>query len=253
VHIYVLARQNTALRRNLIAIEKQAAVRDREIAELAAFENTARLKYGMNTIADDVRKAGIGGAADVEDLLMASMEDPPVRHAREVRKKVEELVSRANLQDSTFFRLSSHVINQSTVLKQRPSIAPAAGRITSGFGYRVHPFFRQLMFHEGIDISNRMYTPVSATADGRIAEVKYSHDYGNFVKIEHPSSGYTTVYAHLQRAAVVEGQVVKRGEMIGYMGNTGRSTGPHVHYEVRMPGRFENPAEYILPVTAVVD
>jgi murein DD-endopeptidase MepM/ murein hydrolase activator NlpD len=108
-------------------------------------------------------------------------------------------------------------------------------------------------FHEGLDIANLRWTPIFVTADGIVNFVGYRGNYGTSVMVNHRGSGYTTVYAHLEQSAVVEGQVVKRGELIGYLGNSGRSTGPHLHYEVRKFNRFDNPMKYILPMDYIVD
>ncbi len=124
-----------------------------------------------------------------------------------------------------------------------PSIWPTRGRITSGFGYRSDPVTGGSSFHSGIDISNSHSTPVYATADGRVSSLGYRGSYGKILIIDH-GYGYQTYYAHLSGYAVSSGQQVSRGEIIGYMGNTGRTTGSHLHYEVRINGNPVNPAGY---------
>ena len=136
---------------------------------------------------------------------------------------------------------------------QRPSIWPARGRTTSTFGYRYHPFMRGMVFHEGLDIANKIWTPIFATADGIVYSVAWRGNYGTSIMINHRGSGYITVYAHLRQSAVVEGQVVKRGELIAYLGNSGMSTGPHLHYEVRKFNKHVNPMKHILPMDIIVD
>jgi murein DD-endopeptidase MepM/ murein hydrolase activator NlpD len=186
-------------------------------------------------------------------MLMASLEDRTVRDASLVQSKIMALLRQLTLQESTFSRMAYHVSSQYDLWAQRPSIWPARGRITSDYGYRTHPFFKRKMFHHGLDIANKQWTPIFVTADGIVADISYSREYGNVVKIDHHGNGFSTVYAHLRQSAVVEGQVVKRGEIIGYMGKSGRSTGPHLHYEVRKFGKCENPRDYILPSHAVID
>ena len=253
IHVYNSRRQNGDLLKTLQFLEKFTETKERELQELMRFEDAARMKFGMNTIDEDIRLAGVGGAPDIEQLLLTALEDPPVQQAAKIRSRIESLLRQAELVDSTSSRLAYHATSQYTLWSQRPSIWPVYGRITSGFGYRIHPFFGRLMFHEGIDIANAIWTPVVATADGIVAEVGYTTDFGNLVKVEHGATGYTTVYAHLRQSSVVEGQVVKRGELLGYVGNSGRSTGPHLHYEVRKLGKYENPIEYLMPLNAVVD
>jgi murein DD-endopeptidase MepM/ murein hydrolase activator NlpD len=126
-----------------------------------------------------------------------------------------------------------------------PSIWPASGRFTSGFGMRRSPFNRTIMqFHSGIDIAGVHGSAIYATADGVITSASYRGGYGNLVTISH-GYGFETYYAHLSGYAVSTGQWVKRGQVIAYMGRTGRVTGTHLHYEVRVNGVAVNPMNYI--------
>lgn len=130
-------------------------------------------------------------------------------------------------------------------LAATPSIWPASGRLTSGFGMRRSPFNRTVMqFHSGIDIAGVHGSAIYATAEGVITSASYRGGYGNLVIISH-GYGFETYYAHLSRFAVSSGQRVKRGQVIGYMGRTGRVTGTHLHYEVRVNGVAVNPMSYI--------
>ncbi len=126
-----------------------------------------------------------------------------------------------------------------------PSIWPAEGHLTSGFGYRVNPFTGQSILHAGLDIANHVGTPIVAPARGTVISVGWQNAYGNCVVVNHGNS-ITTRYAHLEKAMVKEGQIVNRGEVIATLGSTGRSTGPHLHYEVRIGGVPVNPLRYIL-------
>ncbi len=125
-----------------------------------------------------------------------------------------------------------------------PSIYPTFGRISDGWGMRIHPIYRRLAFHYGIDFANDPGTPVYATAPGVVAYVGYESDYGKLIKIEH-QGGYETRYGHLNSYLIKEGDNVKRGQIIGLMGSTGVSTGPHLHYEILVDGRKTNPAGYL--------
>lgn len=121
---------------------------------------------------------------------------------------------------------------------------PCAGRFTSYFGYRIDPFTRRRGFHNGIDLANRMWTPVGAAMDGRILRTGYNRVYGNYVIVGH-GQGYQTWYAHLQKWTVRKGQWVRQGQRIGYMGNTGRSTGAHLHFSIFHYGKPKNPIRYL--------
>jgi murein DD-endopeptidase MepM/ murein hydrolase activator NlpD len=159
----------------------------------------------------------------------------------------------AKLQDSTLTQVADEILGIQKKWEQRPSTWPAAGRLTSPFGNRFHPIMGYTIFHDGIDIANATMTPIHATADGVVKFVGVKGDYGKMIIISHPGAGCETAYAHLYQAVVTQGTTVKRGELIAHMGNTGRSTGPHLHYEVRVAGFHKNPLAYILPTDVVVD
>lgn len=115
-----------------------------------------------------------------------------------------------------------------------------ATRVTSGFGVRYHPLLGIMRMHSGVDLAARTGTPVLATAEGRVSAAGWHGGYGQFVAIEH-GNGYQTRYGHLSYIAVQQGQAVHRGDLVGYVGSTGMSTGPHLHYEVRQGGQALNP------------
>lgn len=129
-------------------------------------------------------------------------------------------------------------------LSATPSGWPTRGRITSPFGYRRNPVNGRMHHHTGIDIANSTGTPIYATANGTVSVAAYRGGYGNLIIIEH-GYGYSTYYAHLSRISVRPFQQVSRGQLIGYMGSTGQSTGPHLHYEVRVRGNPVNPRNYL--------
>ena len=123
-------------------------------------------------------------------------------------------------------------------------LARGRGRITSSFGYRRDPFTRRVRHHDGTDIAAKTGTPIRATARGRVRKAEYMSEYGNTVIIDH-GDGLTTLYAHMSQISVNRGDTVGRGDIIGAVGSTGRSTGPHLHYEVHVNGRQVDPAKYL--------
>jgi len=129
-------------------------------------------------------------------------------------------------------------------LKYIPLGYPVYGKITSGFGMRIDPFNGRWAFHSGVDIKGRVGMPIRATAFGVVKRIGYSRGYGKYVVIYH-GKGFSTLYAHLSRIKVRKGQKVKRGDVVGLMGNTGRSTGPHLHYEVRLGKKPINPLRFM--------
>ena len=130
-------------------------------------------------------------------------------------------------------------------LATTPSLWPAAGPVTSWFGQRVSPFGDGNELHQGIDIASAAGTPVVATADGQVVQSGWSGGYGNIVQLDH-GNGITTIYGHNSSVAVASGQPVKKGQVISFAGSTGRSTGSHVHYEVRVNNAPVDPRKYLI-------
>lgn len=125
-----------------------------------------------------------------------------------------------------------------------PSIFPTFGKITDGWGVRMHPVHRRLFFHRGIDIANKTGTPIYATADGEVVLTGYDREYGKIIKLKHDNN-YETRYGHLLTFRVAIGDQVRKGQIIALMGSTGMSTGPHLHYEVLVNGVKVNPSRYL--------
>jgi len=245
--------ENESLKNKIESLEKFVTKETETISHLVAYEDNARLKYGMEAISSDVRKAGIGGVPSNEDVLFASMLDPLIVRAESLRLQVMSLYHQAELQESTFGQLTETVNKMNSRWSKRPAIWPTNGRLTSHYGYRIHPFTGLRLHHEGLDIANSIWTPVYATADGLVKEVSSQTYFGNVVRITHNNGEFLTLYAHLQKAAVTAGQAVKRGDVVGYIGNSGRSTGPHLHYEVRRNDRVVDPMAFIVAVDQIVD
>jgi murein DD-endopeptidase MepM/ murein hydrolase activator NlpD len=130
-------------------------------------------------------------------------------------------------------------------LATKPSIWPTSGEVTSGFGWRNSPWGGGSELHQGIDIANSMGTPIVATADGEVVRSEWSGGYGNIVQIDH-GNGIATIYGHNSRMLVSAGQSVRKGQVISSLGSTGKSTGPHVHYEVRVNGTAVDPISFMV-------
>lgn len=165
--------------------------------------------------------------------------------ARKMQSFLERLTEATQLEEVKQQDLLRALRDNRSILAAMPSIWPVTGFVSSSFGGRSSPFGRGAQFHKGLDISNRIGTPVVAPAEGTVILAGPDGAYGNSVEIDH-GGGIVTKYAHLQRASVKNGQWVKRGETIGNIGMTGRTTGPHLHYEVRLNGVPVNPMRYIL-------
>lgn len=155
------------------------------------------------------------------------------------------LSARTATLDSRLAEIADQFARREQVISSTPTVAPVRGVMNSGFGSRRDPFNGSPAFHSGLDISTRSFEPVLATADGLVTRSGWSGDYGQMVEIAH-RTGYRTVYGHLASVLVREGTRVRRGERVGLAGSTGRSTGTHLHYEVRRGDRPVNPLEFIL-------
>jgi len=164
---------------------------------------------------------------------------------RRMNTFLRQLSEDVNLEEVRQQELLHSLRDNRELLASMPSIWPVQGFLTSRFGTRVSPFTGRRDFHKGLDISARAGTPIVAPAAGTVIFAGVDGAYGNALRIRH-GAGITTLYGHMQRLAVKNGQSVSRGTIIGYVGNTGRSTGPHLHYEVLLNGVNVSPLRYIL-------
>lgn len=165
--------------------------------------------------------------------------------ARKMHDFLRQLNVEARLEEVRQQEIMHTLRNNQNILEATPSIWPTSGWVTSGFAWRTSPFTGKREFHKGIDISAPRGTPVYAPARGKITFTGRDGSYGLSIRLKHNAT-LSTRFAHLHRIAIKSGKTVTRGELIGYVGNTGRSTGPHLHYEVRLNGVPVNPKRYIL-------
>lgn len=190
-----------------------------------------------------LREVGVGGGGTTngqETSFSASSQQVTLTKAENISLKAESVEQNLNT--------VVHILEDKTLqLATYPSIWPTTGFQTSAFGERTDPFTGKRVFHYGIDVASGYGNSVVATADGTVLQLKRNEKIvGNMVSIVHGMSGYTTVYCHLSRFNVREGQKIKRGDVIGYVGSTGKSLAPHVHYEVHLNGKPLNPWYFIL-------
>jgi len=161
-----------------------------------------------------------------------------------VQGSIDQLLMEADRQQQSFKELLEFLKRQKSMLATTPSIWPVRGWVTSEFGYRISPFTGRREFHRGIDIATRIRTEIVAPAAGIIVTAKKDAGMGNEIRIDH-GNGIITVYGHLLKFTVKRKQRVKRGDLIGYVGNSGRSTGPHLHYGVMVKGIYVNPRRHL--------
>ncbi len=187
-------------------------------------------------------EAGLGSGLKSEQT--AGSVFPPQEASYSQLEEISKRADRVNLNLNTLV----NIFDEKTVdMAYMPSIKPTNGYLSSAFGYRPDPFTGKRTMHWGIDIVTARGNPVVATADGTVIKTGYDKISGYYIKISHPRTGYVTVYCHLLKEFKVRnGQKVKRGQTIGLVGSTGKSIGPHVHYEVQLNGKSKNPWNYLL-------
>ena len=221
-------------------------------------DNIYRVILESEPIPSTVREAGYGGTDRYARLEGYKNTDI----IRNTTRKLDLITSQLYVQSKSFDEVFSLAKRKEELVASIPAIQPVANkdlrRIGSYFGYRTDPFYKVTKFHEGIDFTAPVGTEIYTTGDGVVKTIEYSRrGYGNMIIISH-GFGYETVYAHLSKVNIKPGQKVKRGQVIGFVGNTGKSTAPHLHYEVRKNGNpidpinfFFNditPAEYALMI-----
>lgn len=186
---------------------------------------------------------GVGGS-DKETKIKDLLERDHTVLIEGMRKNIEKLKNEANEREKSFNELLAFLNEQKSILASTPSLWPVQGWVTSGFGPRRSPFGSGIEFHKGIDISTRYGKAIFAPADGFVVRSGYEPMDGNAVKIEH-GHGFSTAYLHLSKIAVRQSERIKKGQVIGYVGDSGRSTGPHLHYSVYVNNVPVNPVKYL--------
>lgn len=215
----------------------------KHIETLTAFEEKVRVSANLQSHTES-GIFGLGGS-HLEDLDMhIDFSESYSGLMREMRERIDTLEQVAEEHMGDVSALLTALEEKRTFLASAPSIRPTEGRVSSKFGSRISPITGRREFHSGLDIANHSGASVIATADGVVCFVGVRGGYGRVVEIDH-GHGVMTRYGHLSKALVTRGRQVKRGDVIGKIGSTGRSTGPHLHYEVRRDGVAVNPVKYI--------
>jgi len=219
--------------------ESLAAIENRD-------DNIYRVVLGAEPIDKSVRDAGIGGTDRYEDIRSKNIDHEKL--IVDLHENVDKLQRKLYIESKSQDEIVDFVESKEKLFAAIPAIQPIANKqliaLASGFGLRFHPVYKVKKMHTGIDFAAPIGTPIYATADGNVSavEVRFS-GYGKTIEIDH-GFGYNTRYAHMHEFTVRKGQHVKRGELIGYVGNTGLSTAPHLHYEVILNGVRINPVHY---------
>jgi len=231
--------ENVQLRANLQQSAVLTQKLNRKISFLTELSNKLRIMAGLPNAKRPQQelpplKPGIGGFTMTPTATNTF--DP---------QRLLVLEKRTDYLEKTFVSLNNYFEKQNQELSTTPSILPAEGFISSSFGSRLNPFTNAPDYHEGVDLTNEVGTPVIAPADGVVTFTGLKGNYGQVIEIRHDDE-VSTLYGHLDKILVKQGQKVTRWQQIGLMGNSGRSTGPHLHYEVHINDQPVNPMPYIL-------
>ncbi|MBW7996318.1 MAG: M23 family metallopeptidase [Candidatus Glassbacteria bacterium] len=247
-NIHALARleeQNRQLRAEVVKIDWEIALLAERFDSMQDENQIYRQIAGLDELEQEVLEVGIGGVTlDFDDDLM----EFDSRLARRISRQdltVDELLRRAGLARQSIQDSYTRVSEVSRRWSHLPSITPTSGYISSTFGRRIHPLFRQMHYHTGLDFSTSSGEPIFAPADGKVVHSAKSQGLGLTIVLDH-DFGIKTIYGHCSRLTVKSGQEVHRGDVIGFVGRSGITTGPHLHYEVHVNGRPKNPFPYLL-------
>ena len=208
-------------------------------------DNIYRVIFESDPIPSSIRDAGFGGANRYKELEGYLSSELMI----ETQRKLDILTKKMYVQSKSFDDVKEMALNKEVMLASIPAIQPISNddlrRIASGFGYRIHPKYKVRKLHTGIDFSSKTGTPIYATGDAKVMRVKNSgrRGYGKHIVLDH-GYNYKTLYGHMSKFNVRVGQHVKRGDVIGYVGNTGTSMAPHLHYEVWKDNHKINPINY---------
>lgn len=206
-------------------------------------DNLYRVVFQADPIPLSIRRGSSANTEYYEQLLDMTNSEIVVSTS----KKLNELKKELYIQSKSYDEVVLLAKNKETMLENLPAIQPVLNknltRMASGYGWRIDPIYHSRRFHAGMDFTAPVGTDIYATANGTVSSAGWEQGYGNCVQINH-GYGYVTLYGHMSAIKVRVGQPVKRGDVIGLVGNTGKSTGPHLHYEVHFKGEIMNPQNY---------
>lgn len=237
--VAILKNENKELKGNLLQLSKKYSDLEKELSSLTEISDELRLATNLTPINPEERTLGVGGSSSLERLY-----DDFSGEVSDALNYIDKVSKRFEFEKSQYNEIVSKLNENKAFYESIPAIVPTNGKYSSGsYGMRVHPVLGVNKMHNGIDIITDVGTNVKSSGKGKVIFSGSKPGYGLAVEIDH-GFGYRTIYAHLSKIMVQEGQSVKRGEIIAKSGNTGLSTGPHLHYEVLHNGENLNPVEF---------
>ena len=240
-----LQKENVLQKEQILHMARKIDRFTQEMAELKKMDHKLKVMVNLETVEGAAQFRGVGGSDPGLIDPKATIAQVDRDLVRAMHRSLDNLDSDIESSKEDKAGLRKFLENQKILLASTPSIWPTKGWLSSSFGFRNSPFTGEKEFHKGVDISTRTGAPILSSADGVISFSGWDRGYGRVVVIKH-GHGFETKYAHLKKSLVKEGQHVKRGETIGLVGASGRTTGSHLHYEVHLNGVPVNPIRYVL-------
>ncbi len=237
------------LKLQLVVKEQENKINDLilEINNLNKRDDNMRNLLKLPVIDKDIRKLGVGGLQNTNDKLNdLEYLFPENINLDDLNNSIDFLLRTVNLEKLSYSEIENQIAIDKEKILHQPAIRPTLrdeSKFSSGYGYRYDPFTKNRKLHEGHDFSADVGTDVMVTANGIVKTSRYFGSFGNFIEVDH-GNGYITCYGHLSKRYVKKGQSIERGEIIGTVGNTGRSTAPHLHYEIRYNNKNLDPSKF---------
>ena len=240
----MLMRENENLKLNYTNLNKRVTLAEQVMQNIAdRDENIYRVHFEANPIPSAQRKAGFGGVNRYKNLEGSGNSELIISSS----KKIDKLIKEIEVQSRSLDEIEKLAADKEDLLRAIPAIQPVQNkdltRMASGYGMRMHPILKYRKMHHGMDFTAKKGTPIYATGDGKVIKASRGSGFGRVVYIDH-GFGYVTKYGHMSKFNTKKGRQVKRGDIIGYVGNSGLSSGSHLHYEVHKNGKPINPVNF---------
>jgi len=249
IALYTLKRENNQLKQEIKRISDSYSEILTDIDSISEINNQLRISADLQPISDEERLAGTGGS---EDFLAAGLNTKDIE-TKNLLTYVDDMIKVVRFEKNQSREIAGKVNLNKKLYACLPALKPTIGTYSiNGFGMRRHPILGIMKFHSGLDINCNWGTPVRAPGDGKVVAVERQSGFGLVVEIDH-GFGYKTIFAHLSKALVKRGQSVTRGQLIAKSGNSGLSSGPHLHYEVHHDGKAINPIDFFFDEYTFLD
>ena len=240
IEIATLKEENLRLGAKFEDLRAKLATADERFQDLVRKEIALRNIFKMKDVNTEERLMGVGG----QQIMAASIFGSASENVETSEATLDRLLKLADFESERFVEVEAKMMAVKHQLDHTPSLIPARGYFSRGYGMKFDPFTGARQMHRGVDLAGPVGTPIIAPANGMVKEAHREPDFGNMILIDH-GYGFVTRYAHLSAFKVKPGEIVTRGQVIGLMGSTGRSTGSHLHYEVYKNGSIVDPRPYL--------